>query len=464
MPNYGEIMVKNTKKAMNVNKNTNKFSQVNPLVGGLDIGANSIYACVGLSDGSQRVREFSTFTSDLKKMAAWFKKHKNSTVAMESTGVYWIASYDILAQSGIKPVLVNAHHLKSVPGRKTDVKDCQWIQQLHSYGLLRGSFRPDDDGVKFRTLVRQRSRLLESSSVQVQLMHKALAQMNIQMRQVISSITGVTGLNIIRSIISGETNSVELAKLRDARCKKSEGEIALALEGNFRPELIFSLKQAVDGYDFFQKQVCECEDKIKEILECWNNEQETISRNAENKERLNTKKTYNKSTYQFDAGDKLKKFTGVDLTEVPGIDDSTAIKIISEIGFDMKYWPSAKHFASWLGLCPGNKISGGKVLCSKTKPTANKAAQALRMAANALYASKTALGAFFRRMRARLGTPKAITATAHKLAIIIYNMLACKRPFHEAGQEEYERRYRARSIANLKRRAKNMGFELVEIE
>ena len=255
-----------------------------------------------------------------------------------------------------------------------------------------------------------------------------------------------------------------LAKLRDARCKKSEGEIALALEGNFRPELIFSLKQAVDGYDFFQKQVCECEDKIKEILECWNNEQETISRNAENKERLNTKKTYNKSTYQFDAGDKLKKFTGVDLTEVPGIDDSTAIKIISEIGFDMKYWPSAKHFASWLGLCPGNKISGGKVLCSKTKPTANKAAQALRMAANALYASKTALGAFFRRMRARLGTPKAITATANKLAIIIYNMLACKRPFHEAGQEEYERRYRARSIANLKRRAKNMGFELVEIE
>lgn len=460
-------MVKNTKKTMNVNKNANKFSQVNPLAGGLDIGANSVYACVGLSDGSQKVREFSTFTSDLKKMAAWFKKHKNKTVAMESTGVYWIAPYDILAQSGIKPVLVNAHHLKSVPGRKTDVKDCQWIQQLHSYGLLRGSFRPDDDGVKFRTLVRQRSRLLESSSVQVQLMHKVLAQMNIQMRQVISSIIGVTGLNILRSIISGVTNPIELAKLRDARCKKSEGEIALALEGNFRPELIFSLKQAVDGYDFFQKQVCECEDKIKEILECWNNGQEATSGNAENidiSSKPNTKKMYNKSAYQFDAGDKLKKFSGVDLTEVPGIDDSTAIKLTSEIGFDMVHWPSAKHFASWLGLCPGNKISGGKVLCSKTKPTANKTAQALRMAANALYASKTALGAFFRRMRARLGAPKAITATAHKLAIIIYNMLAHKKPFHEVGQEEYERKYRARSIANLKRRAKNMGFELVEIE
>lgn len=458
-------MKKNTRRTMNVKSDVNKFSKINPLFCGLDIGANSIYACVGLADGSQKVCEFSTFTSELRELVAWIKEHKNTSVAMESTGVYWIPIYDMLSEAGLEPVLVNAYHLKTVPGRKTDVNDCQWIQQLHSYGLLRGSFRPDDAGVTFRTFVRQRSRLSESAATQVQLMHKTLAQLNVQINQVLSNITGVTGMSIIKAIAAGETDPAKLAKFRDYRCKKGEHEIALALEGNFRPELVFALKQALDGYDFFRKQIEDCENKIQEILKQHKQKQEDLlEMDAESTENKSNYKTYNKSAYHFDAGNLIKHFSGVDLTEIPGIDGSTAIKIISEVGTDMSAWTTVKHFVSWLGLCPGNKISGGKILSSKTKPSANKAAQALRMSANALHASKTALGAFFRRMQKRLGSAKAITATAHKLAKIIYEMLKSKQSFRDVGQEEYERRYKDRSVANLKRRAKDMGFDLVEIK
>jgi transposase len=455
---------------------SSSFGCINPNVAGLDIGASSVFACAGLGNGMQKLKEFPTFTADLKSMVNWLKQCGICSIAMESTGVYWIPVYDILAESGFEVLLVNAHHLKAVPGRKTDVKDCQWIQQLHSYGLLRGSFRPDDECVAFRTYVRQRSRLFESAATQVQLIHKALTQMNLQLNLVISDITGATGMKIIRAIVAGQRNPVQLAELRHYKCKKEKEEIAKALEGNFRPELIFALQQALEGYDFFHTQIVTCEKEIEKILLKWSRTKDLSSaveqpkglsddkkeqKTGKGKQGLQKKSAYNRSPYYFDAAGVLEKILGVDLTEIPGFDANTIVKIIGEIGTNMSHWPTVKHFTSWLGLCPGNKISGGKLLSSRTKPSANKAAHALRLAANVLYRSKTALGAYFRRMRARLGAPKAITATAHKLARILYTMIKNRQSFMEAGQDEYERQYKERVVANLVRRASEMGYELV---
>ena len=457
-------MTKHSKKMNIVNNKSANFERQNRLVAGIDIGASSIFVCVGLSDGGQRVQEFSTFTKDLKAAIAWLKEHNIDSVAMESTGVYWIPVYDLIAQAGIEPVLVNAHHLKTVPGRKTDVKDCQWIQQLHSYGLLNGSFRPDDAGVIFRTYVRQRSNLVETASRQIQLMHKALIQMNIQLHQVLSNVAGVTGMSIIRAIISGEQNPHILACLRDARCQHNEEEVAKALEGNFRKELVFSLQQAVEAYDFFQKQIEACENELKTILDDWNDKNKPNNNQSDDESEKKTAnyQPKNKSAYNFDVATQMHNQLGVDLTDIPGIDGSTVMKIVAEIGTDMSAWPTEKHFASWLGLCPGNKISGGKILSGKTKPCANKAAQALRIAANATQRTATALGAFFRRMKSRKGPMNAITATAHKIAIIIYSMIKNKQSFKDIGQDSYEQKYQERVVKNLKRKAKELGYELVE--
>ncbi len=469
-------MVKNNSTKHNFIAKSLPLHCIKANVAGLDIGSSSIFACAGLIDGSQEVREFTSFTVDLRAMVTWLKERNISSVAMESTGVYWIPVYDILAESGFETLLVNAHYLKTVPGRKTDVKDCQWIQQLHSYGLLRNSFRPDDECVTLRTYVRQRSRLFESAATQVQLMHKALTQMNIQLNLVISDITGSTGMNIIRAIVGGEHNPTQLAELRHYKCKKEKGEIAKALDGNFRSELVFTLAQSLTGYEFFHKQIIACEKKIECILSKWSQadlnevshakpekKQEDIAkpRRAKHGRGLSKKSDFNRSPYCFNAADAMNKILKVDLTEIPGFDANTVVKIIAEIGTDMSRWPTVKHFTSWLGLCPGNKISGGKILSSKTKPSANKAAHALRLAANVLYCSKTALGAYFRRMRARLGTPKAITATAHKLARILYNMIKNGLSFMEVGQDEYERQYQERVIVNLRKRASDMGYDLI---
>lgn len=465
-------MTKNTKKHPKTQPTSNfRLAPMNPCVAGIDIGASSVFICIGFSDGHQEIHEYLTFTEDLKNMLAWIQQNGIRSVAMESTGVYWIPVYDILAQAGIDVLLVNAYYLKTVPGRKTDVKDCQWIQQLHAYGLLRGSFRPDDEGVMLRGYVRQRSRLFELASQQVQLMHKALVQMNLQLNHVVSDITGATGMNIIRAIVSGERSPPVLAKHRDYRCKKDEKEIAKALDGNYRQEHLMALKHALAAYDFFHQQALECEEAIEQILKKWEESRltkDTLVHNAiptkrpnKNGRGIQKKTKYNLSPYHFAAESSLERILQVNLTDVPGLDVSGIIKIVSEIGTDMSKWPSAKHFASWLGLCPGNKISGGKILSGRTKPSANRAAQALRLAANVLYHSKTALGAYFRRMRARLGAPKAITAAAHKLAKIIYTMLRERKSFTEVGQAEYEQAYKAKQLLSLQKRAKELGYGLV---
>jgi len=444
-----------------------QLTSLNPKCAGIDVGAGELFVCIAKNSAEQEVRSFPTFTADLRHMLEWLKENDIESVAMESTGVYWIVPYEMLDEAGFEVLLVNARFFKSVPGRKTDVQDCQWIQQLHSYGLLRGSFRPSNEVVELRSYVRQRSRLFESAGIQVQLMHKALTQMNIQLNNVISDITGVTGLNIIRAILKGTRQAQILAELSVGACRKNMNLIEKALEGNFRKEHIFALEQAHEAYEFFHKQIHRCEKAIEKILSSMqigvqlSLSKSDVSTKSILPQKCAKKTASNRSPYCFDAPAAIKKVTVSDLTTIPGIDANTAMKILSEIGTDMSQWPNAKAFASWLGLSPGNKISGGKLLSSRTKPSDNRAAQALRMAAAALYRSRTAIGAFFRRLRARLGAPKAITAAAHKLARILYRMLANGTNYREAGENYYEQQYQERVIDNLVKRAKEFGYTLV---
>jgi transposase len=426
-----------------------KFSKhlqyINTSAAGIDIGSRSHFVAVPDGTSEQPVREFSTFTDDLQRMTDWLVACGITTVAMESTGIYWVPAFEILESAGLDVKLVNARHVKNVPGRKSDVLDCQWLQQLHTYGLLEGAFRPTEQVCTLRTYVRQRMNLVRYASSHIQHMQKALALMNILLTNVVSDITGKTGMRIIKAILDGERNPRVLAAMRDGRCKNSEETIARSLHGNFRTEHLFSLKQAVDLYSFYQGQIAECD-------------QEIISQLA----------TFDAASSSNDdpqspgsVNDALQKMSGVDLTRIDGIDTNSALKIIAEIGLNMSRWKSAKHFASWLGLCPGTKVSGGKILSGKSKQVSNRAAATLRMAAFTLFNSKSALGAYIRRMKSRLGAPKAITATAHKLARLVYSMLKYGNDYVDVGQDYYEERYRSRIIKNLKRRAQEFGFELV---
>lgn len=419
------------------------LAQINQYAAGIDIGSRSHFVAIPEGIAEQSVREFSTFTEELEQLADWLIENRITTVAMESTGIYWIPVFEILESRGLEVKLVNARHVKNVPGRKSDVLDCQWLQQLHTYGLLRGAFRPDEQVCTLRAYVRQRAMLVRNAASYIQRMQKALAQMNVQLHNVVTDITGATGMRIIKAILGGERNAGVLAAMRDKRCKNSEATIARSLKGNYRPEHLFSLGQALEFYEFHLKKIAECDDQILEQLRSFDAQ---AGGNGEP---------------PASVGDALQRMSGVDLTSIDGIDTTTALKILAEIGTDMSRWRTAKHFASWLGLSPGAKISGGKVLSSATKPVANKAAMAFRMAAFTLFNSKSALGAYLRRQRARLGAPKAITATAHKLARLVYAMLTKRSSYVDSGQEYYEQRYRSRVIQNLKRKAQHLGFELI---
>jgi len=424
------------------------LQHLNQNAAGIDVGSRSHFVAVPEGTDEQPVKEFSTFTDDLERLAEWLVACGVTTVAMESTGIYWIPIFEILESHGLEVMLVNARHVKNVPGRKSDVLDCQWLQQLHSYGLLRGAFRPDDQVCTLRAYVRQRATLVRSAASYIQRMQKALTQMNLLLHNVVADISGVTGMKIIHAILAGERDPNALASMRDKRCKNNQKTIARSLHGNYRSEHIFSLLQAVELYEFYQQKIADCDQKILDQLK----EFDALDGNDPDI----------KSPCSME--EALQQMSGVDLSSINGISTNTALKIIAEIGTDMSRWKTAKHFASWLGLCPGSKISGGKVLSSATKPVANRAAAALRMAAMTLFNSKSALGAYLRRQKSRLGAPKAITATAHKLARLIYSMLKDGTDFVDAGQQEYEKRYRSRVVNNLKRRAQEMGFEMVPIE
>ena len=437
-----------------------QLKQINPNAAGIDIGAEEHYLAVPENRDEQPVRKFGCLTPDLHKMAKWLKECGIETVAMESTGVYWIPVAEVLEQYSIEIRLVDAYHVKNVPGRKTDVKDCQWLQELHMFGLLRGAFRPEKQIRVLRSYWRQRASLVKSSARQVQLMQKALEQMNLQLHKVISDVTGITGMKIVRAILAGERDPVVLARMKHPMIKSSEETIAKALMGAYSKEHLFALKQAVELYDIYRDKIGECDWQIQRYLSTF----ETKADPKDLKDKPTKKKSRSKNNPNFNLRNELYRISGVDLTQIDGVDVMIAHTVICECGPDISAFPSEKHFASWLGLCPNNRITGGKIFSSRTRKVQNRISTVLRVAAQSLHSSQSALGGYYRRMRGRLGAPKAITATAHKLAIQIYRMLNYGGDYVDKGQKYYEKQSRARVLKNLIIRARQMGYELLAVK
>lgn len=437
------------------------LKRMNLNVAGIDCGAAEHYVAVPPDRDATSVRAFKTFTSDLHRLADWLAACRITSVAMESTGVYWIPLYEILEARGFAVVLVNARHVKNVPGRKSDVTDCEWLRELHSVGLLRGSFRPTAEITVLRAYLRHRETLVESAAAHIQRMQKALGQMNLQLHIVISDITGVTGLRILRDIVAGHTNPQDLAQYRDHRCHASEAEIAAALTGHYRPEHLFALKQNLELFDTYQRQLADCDAAVEAHL------QTLATKAAAPADPLPAPRSTAKprrNEPRFDIRSPLHQLTGVDLTQLDAIGPYSALRLLAEIGIDMSRWPTEKHFTSWLTLAPKNKISGGRLLSSQTQPSANRAAAILRLAAMSLGRTETALGAFYRRLAYRVGKAKAITATARKLAILVYHTLKDGLVYHDPGAAAYDAHHRTRVIRRLRQRATTLGFALVNLE
>lgn len=424
---------------------------------GLDVGSTFHVVAVAPDRAQNPVRTFRSFTGDLHRLADWLAEVGVTTVAMESTGVYWIPVFEILEARGFEVILVNARYVKNVPGRKTDVNDAQWLQQLHEHGLLRGSFRPHDRVVRLRALVRHRERLVDQAATHIQHMQKALMQMNVQLHHVVTDITGVTGMKIIRAIIGGVHEPEVLAQHRDVRCKQSVQTIREALEGNYRPEHVFALRHALELYDFIQAMVAECDVEIEAVLRDLNK-----SCPAPEAPIPPVRHASGRNEPKFDVRGSLYTLLGADLSQIHGLGPYTVLRLVGECGDDMRKWPTSKHFTSWLTLSPGNKISGGRVLSSRTRRSSNRAAALLRIAAVNIGRTHTAIGAFYRRLAARIGKAKAVTATARKLAVLFYNALRFGLAYSDPGADHYEQRYRERVLYNLHRRARQLGYTLIE--
>jgi transposase len=440
------------------------LSCLNLNAAGIDIGATEIYIAVPGDRDPQPVRCFPTFTEDLHAAAAWLKACHIETVAMESTGVYWIPLFQILEARGFKVFLVNAHHVKNVPGRKSDVSDCQWLQYLHSVGLLRGSFRPEQAVCSVRSVLRHRDSLVQMASSHVQHMQKALDQMNLQLHHVISDVTGLTGIAILEAILAGERNPHTLAALRDRRIKASADTIAKSLVGDYRREHLFTLRQSLASFRHYQELIADCDREIAQSVEQFESKLDPpVDPPPATPSPSNDGSKPKASEPSFDLQTHLHRIFGVDLTQVPGINVLTAQTLLAEIGPDFSHFPSGPEFASWLGLCSDNRISGRKVLSARTRKVKNRAATALRMAALSLHRSQSFLGHFYRRMRAKLGAPKAITATAHKLARILYHMVTTGHAYDETICAQNEVQNRQRMEARLRKQARELGLQLVAL-
>jgi transposase len=416
------------------------------------------YVAVPADRDPEPVRCFKTFTGDLHRLADWVVSCGIKTVAMEATGVYWIPIYEILEARGLEVLLVNARHVKNVPGRKSDVRDCEWLQELHSVGLMRGSFRPISEIAALRSYVRHRETLVESAATTINRMQKALVQMNVQLHVVISDISGTTGQRILRDIVNGQTDPQHLAKHRDGRCHASEAEIAAALTGNYRPEHLFVLKQNLELYDEFQRQIKACDTQIEAHLKT------LAAKAAPPRAPLPTARTRRRprsNEPNFDVRTPLHQLSGVDLSQVDGIGPYNSLRLISEIGTDMSRWPTADHFASWVTLSPHNRITGGRLISSRTQLSANRAADILRGAAMSVGYTQTAIGAFYRRLSSRIGKAKANTATARKLAILVYRVLKGEIVYKDPGAAVYDARHRETVLRRLRRQAGALGFGLV---
>jgi transposase len=427
---------------------------VNPGAAGIDAGSGQHWVSVPEDRDEQPVRGFGTFTGDLNALADWLEACGINTVAIEATGVYWIPLVEILEARGLAPKLVDSRSIGRRNKKKTDVLDCQWIRQLHSHGLLDGAFRPDAAMLPLRAFMRQRRMLIDYASDHVRHMQKALDLMNVKLHLVISDITGVTGLRIIHNILKGEHDPNKLAALRDRACKNSEEIIAKALMGNYRDEHLFALKQAVELFEEYGKQIAACDTKIAAALA-------VLEKKADGATLPRKKPARRKNQPRFDARTLIFEMTGVDLTAIDGLEASSLLTILSETGTDMTPWPSGAHFASWLALCPNKWVTGGKPLAKKPPVVhPNRAAQAFRLAAQTLERARCATGAFFRRIKSRQGRAVAIKATAHKLATIFYTMLKTRTQYHDAGVGYYEERYRERLFNSLQKKAAMLGFHL----
>jgi len=422
-----------------------------PNSAGIDVGASSHWVAVPRDATEDPVREFGPMTDDLNAMADWLLASGVDTVALESTGVYWIPVFEVLEQRGLKVWLVDARQMKYVPGRKSDIQDCQWLQKLMSLGFLRAAWRPEGDVCVVRAVARQREILLAEQASWVQRMQKSLVQMNIQLTEVLTDVMGTTGQAIIRAIAAGERDPKALAKHRDRRVKASTEKVTKALTGNWRDEHLFVLCQALAMYDDIARHLTECDAKLQALLSALGQCDIDLGK---------APRTRSKLREEFDARQILANWAGVDLTRINGLGLTAVMKILSELGPDLSRFATVKHFCSWLGLCPGTKISGGKVLSANTKRSANRVRQTLKMAAMSLSRSNSALGAFYRRLCSRMDKPRANTATAHKLARMVYFMLTRGEDFVDQGQQRYEEQQRQRSIAALKRRAAALGFDI----
>jgi transposase len=455
------------KSKTNQRKKTNKkisvdavWEPINLHAAGVDIGSREHWACVPTGASPAPVRKFGTFTADLEAMAQWFKEGGITSVAMEATGSYWIPLFQILERAGFKVVLVNARQTKNVAGRKSDVLDCQWIQRLHTYGLLQGSFRPEDDYCVVRTYLRYRDELVGARSTQCQHMQKALQQMNLQLTQVLSDVTGFSGLEIIKAILAGERDGARLAGLVDRRVRASAAAIQQALQGDYRPEHLFVLGQAYDLYGSYEAKIAACDERIAGVVATL--PQKVDATLLPPPPRKPGRQASRDQMGGQDLRPLLYEKFGVDVTAIEGIGVLTGLVLLSEVGPKLDRFKSEKHFCSWLGLCPDNRISGGKVLSSKTRRVVNRVSDALRMAACTLERSQSALGGFCRRMKARLGAAEGITATAHKLARIIYRLIKHGEAYVRQGIDDYEKKFQARKLNALKKTAQVMGLELIQ--
>jgi transposase len=441
---------------------------VHPHAAGIDVGNKSHF--VGIKPGSceQPVQEFGSWTADLKRMVAWLKLHGVKTVAMQSTGVYWIALYEVLEQAGFEVYLVNARGTRNLPGRKSDVQECQWLRKLHTYGLLRNSFRPPEEIRALRTLWRLRERHVREAGRAIEQMQKALTTMNVQLANAVSDLSGATGLAILRAILAGERNPWQLAKLRDRRVEASEAEIAHSLEGNWRDDVLFELQQVLEGYDFLGRQIARCDAELQKYMAVLPSREvpQTLppvveAAPAGKKAR---RKRPSKNAPSFDLAAELRRTTGVDLLSIEGINVMTAQTILSELGTDLRAFPSESHFSAWLGLAPQRDLSGGKVVGHKSRRVKNRVATALRMAAEALGHSDSYLGARYRHLRGRLGGLRAVKATARYLACLVYRLFTHGQAWVDRGSAEYERKRKGRELIALQRKASEMGLRLVPVQ
>jgi len=426
---------------------------------GIDVGSTEMYVAVPPDRDEQSVRRFATFTADLIRLAEWLKQCGITSVAMESTSVFWIPLFQILEEHGFRVCLVNARHVKNVPGRKTDVLDCQWLQYLHSVGLLRASHRPSQSICALRSIWRHRESLVQSAAVHIQHMQKALDQMNLQLHHVISDITGTTGMAIVDAILAGERDPQKLSELRNKQIKASPDTVRQSLIGDYRAEHVFVLRQSLTAYRQYQTWIADCDREIEKQLAKLESKVDPVEKPLpKSKDRHKPRR----NEARFDLRTHVYRIFGVDLTAVPGVSSITAQVLLTEVGPDLTKFATPSAFASWLGLCPDNRISGGKILSVRTRHVVSRLSAALRMAAQSLHRSHSHLGDCFRRMRTRLGTPAAITALAHKLARILYHLITTREPYAESVFAAAEQRGQERKLNHLKKQASVLGFRLVE--